>query len=152
MASVQQGMSQVRISDGLLIKGIKYSHQLLAQIFVLKPHKINLSISLQFSFRYFSRDFLGGGGGGGGGASARLLIMRCLSWKSVSDFIFLLFSYTFLTGPMQLLCKVSKKVSLSLLLGQMCSTLKTTVPLVSYIRSSLRFWYYASLSTCCQNL
>ena len=31
-------------------------------------------------------------------------------------------------------------------------TLKTTVPLVSYIRKSLRFWYYASLSTCCQNL
>ena len=30
--------------------------------------------------------------------------------------------------------------------------LRTTVPLVSYIRSSLRFWYYASLSTCCQNL
>ena len=24
--------------------------------------------------------------------------------------------------------------------------------LVSYIRISLRFWYYASLSTCCQNL
>ena len=30
--------------------------------------------------------------------------------------------------------------------------LRMTVPLVSYIRSSLRFWYYASLSTCCQNL
>ena len=30
--------------------------------------------------------------------------------------------------------------------------LRTTVPLVSYIRNSLRFWYYASLSTCCQNL
>ena len=30
--------------------------------------------------------------------------------------------------------------------------LRTIVPLVSYIRSSLRFWYYASLSTCCQNL
>ena len=30
--------------------------------------------------------------------------------------------------------------------------LRTTVPLVSYIRSSLRFWYYASISTCCQNL
>ena len=29
--------------------------------------------------------------------------------------------------------------------------LRTTVPLVSYIRNSLRFWYYASLSTCCQN-
>ena len=26
------------------------------------------------------------------------------------------------------------------------------MPLVSYIRVSLRFWYYASLSTCCQNL
>ena len=26
------------------------------------------------------------------------------------------------------------------------------MPLVSYIRNSLRFWYYASLSTCCQNL
>ena len=24
--------------------------------------------------------------------------------------------------------------------------------LVSYIRNSLRFWYYASFSTCCQNL
>ena len=24
--------------------------------------------------------------------------------------------------------------------------------LVSYIKDSLRFWYYASLSTCCQNL
>ena len=30
--------------------------------------------------------------------------------------------------------------------------LRTTVPLVSYIRNSVRFWYYASLSTCCQNL
>ena len=30
--------------------------------------------------------------------------------------------------------------------------LRTTVPLVFYIRNSLRFWYYASLSTCCQNL
>ena len=30
--------------------------------------------------------------------------------------------------------------------------LRTTVPLVSYIKISLRFWYYASLSTCCQNL
>ena len=30
--------------------------------------------------------------------------------------------------------------------------LRTTVPLVSYIRNSFRFWYYASLSTCCQNL
>ena len=30
--------------------------------------------------------------------------------------------------------------------------LRTTVALVSYIRNSLRFWYYASLSTCCQNL
>ena len=30
--------------------------------------------------------------------------------------------------------------------------LRTTVPLVPYIRNSLRFWYYASLSTCCQNL
>ena len=30
--------------------------------------------------------------------------------------------------------------------------LRTTVPLVSYIKNSLRFWYYASLSTCCQNL
>ena len=26
------------------------------------------------------------------------------------------------------------------------------MPLVSYIRNSLRFWYDASLSTCCQNL
>ena len=26
------------------------------------------------------------------------------------------------------------------------------MPLVSYIRNSFRFWYYASLSTCCQNL
>ena len=26
------------------------------------------------------------------------------------------------------------------------------VPLVSYIRNPLRFWYYASFSTCCQNL
>ena len=32
------------------------------------------------------------------------------------------------------------------------ANLRTTVPLVSYIRISLRFWYYASLSTCCQNL
>ena len=32
------------------------------------------------------------------------------------------------------------------------SDLRTTVPLVSYIRNSLRFWYYASLSPCCQNL
>ena len=31
-------------------------------------------------------------------------------------------------------------------------SLRTTVPLVSYIRNSLRFWYYAALSTCCQNL
>ena len=30
--------------------------------------------------------------------------------------------------------------------------LRMTVPLVSYIRNSLRFWYYASLGTCCQNL
>ena len=30
--------------------------------------------------------------------------------------------------------------------------LRTTVPLVSCIRNSLRFWYHASLSTCCQNL
>ena len=27
-----------------------------------------------------------------------------------------------------------------------------TVPLVSYIKNPLRFWYYASLSICCQNL
>ena len=26
------------------------------------------------------------------------------------------------------------------------------MPLVSYIRNSVRFWYYADLSTCCQNL
>ena len=26
------------------------------------------------------------------------------------------------------------------------------MPLVSDIRNSLRFWYYASLNTCCQNL
>ena len=26
------------------------------------------------------------------------------------------------------------------------------MPLVSYIRISIRFWYYAFLSTCCQNL
>ena len=26
------------------------------------------------------------------------------------------------------------------------------MPLVSYIRNSLRYWYYASLSTCCHNL
>ena len=26
------------------------------------------------------------------------------------------------------------------------------MPLASYIRNSLRFWYYAFLSTCCQNL
>ena len=26
------------------------------------------------------------------------------------------------------------------------------MPLVSYIRNSLRFWYYASLSTCSRNL
>ena len=26
------------------------------------------------------------------------------------------------------------------------------MPLVSHIRNSLRFWYYASLSTCCQNV
>ena len=30
--------------------------------------------------------------------------------------------------------------------------LKTTVPLVSDIRISLKFWYYVSLNTCCQNL
>ena len=26
------------------------------------------------------------------------------------------------------------------------------MPLASYIRNFLRFWYYASLGTCCQNL
>ena len=26
------------------------------------------------------------------------------------------------------------------------------MPLVSYIRNSLRFWYNTALSTCCQNL
>ena len=26
------------------------------------------------------------------------------------------------------------------------------MPLVSYITNSIRFWYYADLSTCCQNL
>ena len=26
------------------------------------------------------------------------------------------------------------------------------MPVVSYIRNSLRFWCYASLSTCCQNV
>ena len=31
-------------------------------------------------------------------------------------------------------------------------TVRMTMPLVSYIRISLRFWHYASLSTCCQNL
>ena len=30
--------------------------------------------------------------------------------------------------------------------------LRTTVPLVSYIRISLRLWYYTSLSICCENL
>ena len=34
----------------------------------------------------------------------------------------------------------------------MTSFVRTTVPLVSYIRNSLRFWYYAPLRTCCQNL
>ena len=34
----------------------------------------------------------------------------------------------------------------------LANELRTTVPLVFYIRNSLRFWYYASLSTCCQNL
>ena len=47
--------------------------------------------------------------------------------------------------------------SLSLLQSAKASTvplliLRTTVPLVSYIRNSFRFWYHASLSTCCQNL
>ena len=32
------------------------------------------------------------------------------------------------------------------------TALRTTVPLVSDIRISLRFWYHASLCTCCQNL
>ena len=31
-------------------------------------------------------------------------------------------------------------------------SLRMTVPLVSYIRNSLRFWYHASLSNCSQNL
>ena len=26
------------------------------------------------------------------------------------------------------------------------------MPLVSYVRNSIRLWYYASRSTCCQNL
>ena len=30
--------------------------------------------------------------------------------------------------------------------------LRTTVPLVSYIRNSLRFWHYDFLSICCQYL
>ena len=30
--------------------------------------------------------------------------------------------------------------------------LRTTVPLVSYIRNSLRVWYYAFLTTCCEYL
>ena len=34
-----------------------------------------------------------------------------------------------------------------------CNTLsRKTVLLVSYIKNSLRFWYHASFSTCCQNL
>ena len=36
--------------------------------------------------------------------------------------------------------------------GQFRQALRTTVPSVSYVRNSLRFWYYASISTCCQNL
>ena len=41
-----------------------------------------------------------------------------------------------------------------MLLQNLCPepNLRTTVPLVSYIRNSLRFWYDASRSTCCQNL
>ena len=34
----------------------------------------------------------------------------------------------------------------------MLTGLKTTMPLVFHIRRPLRFLYYASLSTCCQNL
>ena len=46
-------------------------------------------------------------------------------------------------GPIQNLrvLKISRIISL-----------RTTMPLVSYIRNSLTFWYHASLSTCCQNL
>ena len=36
--------------------------------------------------------------------------------------------------------------------NEMQNRLRTTVPLVSYIRISLRFWYYAILSTCCESL
>ena len=48
-----------------------------------------------------------------------------------------------------------KRSSVSCISIFACKTgksLRTTVPLVSYIRNSLRFWYYASLSTCCPNL
>ena len=43
-------------------------------------------------------------------------------------------------------------VSLAMSYSLISLSLRTTVPSVSYIRISLRFWYYASLSTCCQNL
>ena len=47
---------------------------------------------------------------------------------------------------------ISNHTALILGMYALRSYLRTTVPLVSYIRNSLRFWYYASLSTCWQNL
>ena len=43
-------------------------------------------------------------------------------------------------------------ITKELIFGFQILDLRTTVPLVSYIRNSLRVWYHASLSTCCQNL
>ena len=48
---------------------------------------------------------------------------------------------------------LARKSATSLLLSGLCKfVLRTTVPLVSYIKNSLRLLYYASHSTCCQNI
>ena len=53
----------------------------------------------------------------------------------------------------------SRELSYCCIQSHMCEmlfagnhSLTRTVPLVSYIKNSIRLWYYASLSTCCQNV
>ena len=78
-------------------------------------------ITVFLSFFFFRGG--GGEGGRGGRGSTLLFIVCCLFWELVSDFIFILFSYTSPTELTQSLCKViSRKALLSLLLGRMCST------------------------------
>ena len=77
--------------------------------------------------------------------TAVVKLLRDLTEKSVN------FS-TLATSNIRLLLVFGKEDQQTKLILNLHKTLRTTVPLVSYIRNPLRFLYYASLSTCCQIL